>query len=166
MLHSPASIYQGVHIIHSYMLELPMLVCCCPKYCRSHILPIIMPNVHFVMLVYNVSDLSCWCSLLYMCGLCYQWLKSDLSVSQTTGQLRTGELMLLRVRRVYIHHLKCVLRMCVCIADSLPYLTETVLSSDDGHFAGVIGTRAHMSCHWNACIIGCLHTRRYSSVEI
>ena len=36
-------------------------------------------------------------SLLYMCGLCYQWLKSDLSVSSGTGQLRTGELMLLRV---------------------------------------------------------------------
>lgn len=33
-----------------------------------------------------------------MCGLCYQWLKSDVSVSHTTGQLRTGELLLLRVR--------------------------------------------------------------------
>lgn len=49
----------------------------------------------------HVDCIKCFvlhvCSLLYMCGLCYQWLKSDLSVNNVTGQLRTGELMLLRV---------------------------------------------------------------------
>ena len=41
-----------------------------------------------------------------MCGLCYQWLKSDLSVDSQPGELRTGELMLLRVGVI---HLPCAL---------------------------------------------------------
>ena len=40
------------------------------------------------------TDLVDFCSLLYIAGLCCQWLKSD---SVSTGVLRPGELLLLRV---------------------------------------------------------------------
>ena len=46
-----------------------------------------------------------------MCGLCYQWLKSDLTLGQM-GQLRTGELLLLRVSAglgVGQHACSCIL---------------------------------------------------------
>ena len=59
--------------------------------------------------VVGTSLIVCACplaqsSLLYMCGLCYQWLKSDLSVGSQPGQLRTGELMLLRVGPPTVHY--------------------------------------------------------------
>jgi hypothetical protein len=65
-------------------------------------------------------------SLLYMCGLCYQWLKSDVSVSHTTGQLRTGELLLLRILylislRLYYHQIAGTLKD-VCTREDIRQL--------------------------------------------
>ncbi|CAI8036201.1 hypothetical protein GBAR_LOCUS20305 [Geodia barretti] len=61
-----------------------------------------------------------------MCGLCYQWLKSDVSVSHTTGQLRTGELLLLRILylislRLYYHQIAGTLKD-VCTREDIRQL--------------------------------------------
>lgn len=48
-----------------------------------------------------------------MAGLCYQWLKSDLSVGQA-GELRTGELLLLRVRVHAMYRAQVVIDVFMC----------------------------------------------------
>ena len=67
-----------------------------------------------------------------MAGLCFQWLKSDLSVGQAE-ELRTGELILLRVCvHVRVLQVQHKYQICILIAEYLLLSADTLLDIAEG----------------------------------